>query len=130
MDGFLQAVVLAFAAVTAILVLRHRAGEFAPVLAALACAMLLVFAVSKLRPVLDMLERLETMTGVSSTILAPVFKTALIGILTNIAAGVCADSGEKGVASMVELCGTVMALYLSAPLVSAVLELLGDLLGG
>ncbi len=129
MDDFLRVLVLALAAMTAILALRSRLGEFVPVLAALACAALLTFAVSRLRPVLDLLERLETMTGVGSTILAPVFKTALIGILTSIAAGVCADSGEKSIASMVELCGTVMALYLSAPLVTAVLELLADLLG-
>ena len=42
----------------------------------------------------------------------------------------CGDCGEGGVAKMVELCGTVMALYLSAPLVTAVLELLDGLLGG
>ena len=62
--------------------------------------------------------------------MAPVFKTALIGVLTNVGASICADSGENGIAKVVELCGTIMALYLSTPLISAVLDLLDSLLGG
>ena len=89
-----------------------------------------VFAVTRLGPVLDLLRRLEKLTGVNRAIMAPALKAALVGILTNVAAGVCGDCGEGGVAKMVELCGTVMALYLSAPLVTAVLELLDGLLGG
>ena len=45
-----------------------------------------------------MLERLEELSGVNTAILAPVIKTAVIGILTHICAGVCSDSGENGIA--------------------------------
>jgi stage III sporulation protein AD len=77
-----------------------------------------------------MVSQLEELTGINTAVMSPVFKTAMIGILTNVAAGICADNGESGIARMVEICGTIMALYLSIPLISAVLELLDSLLGG
>ncbi|MCI8525817.1 MAG: stage III sporulation protein AD [Oscillospiraceae bacterium] len=130
MQGFFQVLALAVVAVTAILVLKKHVGEFALVLAVLCAAILCTFAVTTLQPVLEMLERLEALSGVNTAILSPVLKTAMIGILTSVSAGVCADSGESGIAKMVELCGTAMALYLSTPLISAVLDLLDTLLGG
>lgn len=130
MQGFFQVLAIAMVSVTVILILRKHTGELALVMAILCAAALCVFAVSTLRPVMDMLARLEALSGVNTAILSPVFKTAMIGILTNVGAGICADSGESGIARMVELCGTAVALYLSAPLISAVLDLLDALLGG
>ncbi len=130
MDDFIRAIVLTFVGMAAITALRKRAGEFSLLIAAVCIGALCLFAATRLKPVLELLQKLEKLTGVDTAILAPVVKTALIGVLTNIAAGVCADCGEGSVAKMVELCGAVMALYLSAPLISAVLELLDGLLGG
>lgn len=130
MDRFFQVLALVLVAISAILVLRKRAGEFALVMSLLCISAVSFFALTTLQPVLDMLERLEDLSGVNAAILAPVVKTAVIGILTHICAGVCSDSGENGIARVVELCGTVMALYLATPLISAVLDLLDTLLGG
>lgn len=130
MDEFIQIVVLALTAMVAVSALKKRAGEFSLLVTAVCIGALGVFAVTRLGPVLELLRRLEKLTGVNRAILAPAIKAALVGVLTNVAAGVCGDCGEAGVAKMVELCGTVMALYLSTPLVAAVLELLDGLLGG
>lgn len=130
MSTFYQVLAIAMVAVISILVLRKYAGEFALVLALACVCALCLFAMTMIRPVMDMLERLEKMSGVNTAIMAPVFKTAIIGVLTNVGASICTDSGENGIAKMVELCGTIMALYLSTPLISAVLDLLNSLLGG
>lgn len=130
MDEFIQVVILALTAMVAVSALKKRAGEFSLLVTAVCIGALGVFAVTRLEPVLALLRRLEKLTGVNRAIMAPALKAALVGILTNVAAGVCGDCGEGGVAKMVELCGTVMALYLSTPLVTAVLELLDGLLGG
>ena len=130
MDSFFQVLVIALVTVIAILVLRKRVEELALVMTVLCISVLSFFAVTMLQPVLDTVSRLEELSGINTAVMAPVFKTALIGILTNVGAGICSDSGEGGIAKMVELCGTVMALYLSTPLISAVLELLDSLLGG
>ncbi len=130
MEDFIRVIVLALASMAAISALKKRAGEFSLVLSLVCIGALGLYAAMRLKPVLDLLRRLEELTGINSEILAPAVKTALIGVLTNVSAGVCADCGEGSVAKMVELCGSVMALYLSAPLITAVLELLDELLGG
>lgn len=130
MDEFIRIVVLALTAMAAISALKKRAGEFSLLVTAVCIGALGIFAVTRMEPVLELLRRLEKLTGINRAILSPAIKAALVGILTNVASGVCSDCGEGGVARMVELCGTVMALYLSAPLVTAVLELLDGLLGG
>ena len=130
MEQFLKILALALVTVLAILLLRKRTTEFALVLSLVCISALCFYAATTLQPVMDMLERLETLSGVHGAVLAPVVKTALIGILTHICAGICSDAGESGISRMVELCGTAMALYLSTPLITAVLDLLDTLLGG
>ena len=130
MDRFLQTLAAAMAALTAILILKKHNGAFALALSAAGAILLCGFVLETVRPVVSLLRRLEALSGVAPAVLAPVFKAAVIGVLTNIAAGVCADSGETGLGRMVELCGTVMALHLSVPLITAVLDLLDSLLGG
>ncbi len=130
MDGFIQIIVLALASMAAAAALKKRAGEYALLVVAACAGALGIFAAVRLKPVLALLRRLEELSGADSELLAPAFKTALIGVLTSVASGVCGDCGENSVAKLVELCGAVMALYLSTPLITAVLELLDGLLGG
>ena len=55
-------------------------------------------------------------------------KTLGIGVVTRIAADFCRDAREGALAGVVELAGTVLALAAVLPLMSAVLELLTQLL--
>lgn len=130
MTLFGQILAVAIVSVAAILILKKTGGDFAMVVSLVSVCVLCVFALTMLQPVMDMLERLQSLSGLNTAVMAPVFKTALVGILTGVAATICTDSGQNGIAKMVELCGTVMALYLASPLISAVLDLLNRLVGG
>lgn len=130
MEGYLRLIAAAAVATVAAALLKKYGGEFAALLAVGCVCLLGVYAVRTAGPVLALFRELRTASGLSSAVLAPVLKTALIGILTGIASAVCADGGQSGMARAVELCGTVLALSLSAPLVTAVLELLKKLTEG
>lgn len=130
MSAFIQVISVALVTVAAVLALKKGAPELAAVLSIFSIFLLAFYALSFLRPVLDILEQLEELSGINSTVIAPVLKTAIIGILTSLCSGICEDNGENGLSKVVELCGAVMALYLSIPLISAVLDLLNALLGG
>lgn len=130
METFVQVLAVAVTAVIAVSILKKYGGDFASLLALCCVCLLGAFAVKTVQPVLDMLKKLQTLSGLSTAVLAPVLKTALVGILTGIASSVCTDSGQNGMAKAVELCGTVMALCLAVPLISAVLELLESLMEG
>ena len=49
-------------------------------------------------------------------------------VVTNLAAHICKDAGEGGIASTVELAGAICALYASIPVIQAVLILIEELL--
>ena len=55
-------------------------------------------------------------------------KTAGIAIVTRLAADFCKDAKEGGLASAVELGGTALALGAALPLMTAVLDVLSQLL--
>ena len=68
------------------------------------------------------MDTLADTAGLSPAVLAPVIKTAGIAIVTRIAAEVCRDAKESGVASFVETAGAMLALAVSLPLLEAVLR--------
>lgn len=119
-----------FAVVGAVLALTVRKNDqSAGMLLAAAVALgLLTAAVSAMAPVLAFASDLRELTGLSDSVTAPLFKTVAIGMVTHITSSVCQDAGESSVAKAVELCGSMLALYAVIPLMSAVTELIKDLL--
>lgn len=66
--------------------------------------------------------------GLSPQVAGPVVKTAGVAIVTRLSADFCKDAGEGGLASAVELAGTVLALSAVLPLMTAVVETLTGLI--
>lgn len=99
-------------------------------LSLLVCVGILVLGLRFLSPVWVVLEQLKRLSGLSDAVTAPLLKVTGIGILTQVAGGVCADAGETSLTKAVELTGSFLALYAAIPLLSSVLELLEQLLGG
>lgn len=124
--------VAALGAVTAVLclVVREREKTLGLLLSLAGCAVALLAAVQLLAPIFSVAKQLRSLSGLSTAVTAPLFKVTAIGILSRVAAGVCGDAGEKALERAVELSGSILALYAALPLVSAVLELLEDMLGG
>ena len=66
--------------------------------------------------------------GLSPAVLAPVVKTSGIAILTRLAAELCRDAGESGIAAFVETAGAACALCAAVPLLETVLTMVTGLL--
>lgn len=130
MELFLQICGLAILASVVALVLKRANASIGVMVSVGACVLLGLAAVASLEPIVAFFRSLQHLAGLSSSLLAPFMKTVGIGILTQIATAICQDAGQSAVARMVELCGSVLALYLSLPLLTAVLDLLSNLTGG
>ncbi len=76
----------------------------------------------------SVLRRLSDDGGVAAIYVSPVLKCVGIGLVTHLAAQVCRDAQQGGVASAVELCGTLCALYISVPLIESLLATVDKLL--
>ena len=115
------------AALCAVVVKQHARGGRAG-LALAAGALLLGAALGAIEEVRALADELGELIGLSPAVLAPVLKTVGIAILTRIAAELCRDAGEGGIAAAAETAGAAAAVLTALPLLRAVLSTITGLL--
>ncbi|MCI8687807.1 MAG: stage III sporulation protein AD [Lawsonibacter sp.] len=123
---------LAAVGVTAVVlsaVLKKNTPELALLLALAAGLWMLALAAEGLGAAVALMEELADQAGLSEALLEPVVKTVALSILTKLTVEICRSAGEGGVAAFVETAGTALALLAALPLVRAVAQLMGELLG-
>ena len=94
---------------------------------AVVCAIMFI-ALASIRPVIEYASELAGTAGLSGEVFAPLLKALGIAILTRVASELCRDAKELGVAAGVELGGAALILFVSMPLLRAVLYLMNSIL--
>lgn len=112
------------------LLLKKQAPELTLCLCMLLCVLCFLTPLPFFSPVLAFFHRLADMAGLSGAVFAPLFKTAAIGILAQLAGTICRDSGQQALAQAVEICCGFVSFYLALPLLELVLSLLQTMIGG
>lgn len=113
--------------VVMILVLRRQ--ELGVLLAIVVCAMAAIAAVDYLQPVVSLLDSLKNLGGLDGDMITILLKAVGIGLVTEIAVMICIDSGNGSLGKMLQLLGTAVILWMSIPLLQALLELIQEILG-
>lgn len=119
---------LACGAVFCCLVLRQQNRALSALVSLMACTGLLALVVGFFRPVLAVAGELRELAGLDEDTTGPLFQILGISLIVRLAAGICQDAGETAVANTVELVGGLLTFYAGLPLLSAVLELVRELL--
>ncbi len=130
MEYFIQALIIAVIGVVLGSVVKRSHKELALLLSVACCVLIGIFALHLFDPIISFFSRLRVMAGLEQETMAPVLKAVGIGLLTQITSRICADAGESAVASLVELCGSILALYVALPLLEAVLKMVEGMSGG
>lgn len=130
MSDIVKIAATAVAAAICCAVVKKQTPEVAVALALAAGAVILWKVVSSLEYVTDFLSELADTAGLSPAVLAPVIKVIGISIITHTAGELCRDAKEGGLASFLELAGTVTALVVTVPLAQAVLSTVSGLVSG
>ena len=81
-----------------------------------------------LEPVLDFLRELETLGDLQGDMLGILLKAVGIGLVSEIAGLVCTDAGNGSLGKTLQMLGSVVILYLSLPIFTAMLELIREIL--
>lgn len=115
------------AAVCAVVV-RKQAPELAVLLAICAGVLILTWCSGALGTIVGFMNRLVETGGLAPEVISPVVKVTGIALITRLSADFCRDAKEGGLAAAVETAGSAIALTAALPLMSAVLELLEELL--
>lgn len=119
---------LAVTAALCALVIRKQVPELAVALALAAGCLLLGQAMEAVSAVRGLADGLARTARLSSQVWEPLWKTVGVGVVTRLAAAVCRDAGEGGVAAFLETAGAALALLCALPLVEAVFQTLSALL--
>ena len=110
------------------LLLRKYTPELSLAAAIVSGSVIIWFSVNLCAQIVDVLREISLSSGVEEVYIAPVLKCVGIGILSHLSAQTCRDAQQLTIASAVELCAALCALYVSLPLIRSMLSLLERLL--
>lgn len=128
MESILKVAAIAVASVLCMVVVKKQAPEIGVVLGLLAGTIILFLTIPAFRNAKELMEQLADTANISPAVLTPVIKTVGIAIITKLAAEICKDAKEGGVAAFVEMAGAALALVVCIPLIEAVLAMVGEML--
>lgn len=94
------------------------------------CAMVLLLGLTYLEPVVAFVQELEELGNLQPEMVRILLKVAGIGILSEITALLCADSGHASLGQSIKILSAGVIQWLSLPVFQALLDLIGDILGG
>lgn len=128
MDAYLRCAALVLVAVVLAPVLGRQAKDFSVLLTLAVCVLLCGAVAEFLEPVLELLGQLRRLGEVDSQALAILLKAALIGLVGELAALICADAGEQALGKGLQILSAAVTLWLSLPLFQQILTLIEGVL--
>ena len=129
MDTFVKATALALISAVLILIVGKRDKDIAMLLSLAAGCMLCVLALGYLEPVLAFVRRLQILGQLDSELTRVLLKAVGICLLAELAGMICADAGNTALAKVLQIVATGTVLWLSLPLFTALIDLIGNILG-
>ena len=128
MDGFIKAAAVVLIAVIMCLVIAKRDKDLALMLAAVACCMVISGALQYLQPVIEFIEKLQSLSGIDLDFFLILLKSVGISLLAEIASLICTDVGNAALGKSLQIMSTAVILWLSLPLFNALLDLIQKIL--
>lgn len=122
MEKIGQVAAAAVIAALASAVIKKQAPELALALVLCGVTGIFLLTVGLFDPIRQLMDTLAEKAALSPAAVAPVIKTVGIGLMSRLAAELCRDAKESGLAAAVEMAGSVLALWVALPLFEAVLS--------
>lgn len=121
--------IVGFAIISVVLVvlLKEEKKEMALILSICAGVCLLLFAISKMSVVVELLDMLVTKSGMNKEFLIIILKITGIAYIVEFGKNICMDAGQSAIGTKLEIAGKVIILTLSLPLISALINVLTGL---
>ena len=128
MEIYLKAIAAVLITVVLCLALEKQTRELSMLLMIFVCCMIIGVAATYLKPVFALFERLQSIGKLNGEMMRVLLKAVGIGLLAEITAMICSDSGNAALGKAIKLMATGVILCLSVPLFESLLELIGDIL--
>lgn len=126
MMNFYAVVGIGLVAAVFVTVLKPMRGEYAALLVIAAGAIMLLWVIESIGPILDLLRKITMNLQVSSGYLDVVLKALGIAFITRLGVDCCKDAGQGAIGANIELCGRIAILITIIPLFAEVVEIINS----
>ena len=130
MDGRMKAAAGALIAAMLGIILQRQGKEYTFVLVLGVSVMGACLALSYIKPVISFLEELRVVGNLDRDVLKILLKAVGIGLVAEISATICADSGNASLGKMLQLLSAAVILWLSLPIMEQIMDLIVEVLEG
>ena len=124
MDIFLKAVAAVLISTVICLVLSKQGKEFSGLLSILVCCIVIIAAISYLKPVFDLIHRLSDLGQINDQMLRIILKAVGVALLAEVSELVCVDAGNATLGKSLQVLSTAVILWLSIPLLNELIDLI------
>ena len=112
------------------IILQRQGKEYTFVLVLGVSVMGACLALSYIKPVISFLEELRVVGNLDRDVLRILLKAVGIGLVAEISATICADSGNASLGKMLQLLSAAVILWLSLPIMEQIMDLIVEVLEG
>lgn len=128
MEEIIKIVGIGLIALVIAIILKQYRPEYAIYVSIVAGILILVFIMSKITGIINLLKSISDKTYINKQFLTILLKITGIAIITEFAVSICTDAGEKAIASKIEIGSKVIIIAMSIPIISSLLELIIEIL--
>ena len=128
MEEIIKIIGIGIIALVIVIILKQYRPEYAIYISIIAGILILILTIEKLSGIIKLLQSISNKTYINKQFLGILLKITGIAIITEFAVSVCADAGEKAIASKIEIGSKIIIISMSIPIISSLLELIIEIL--
>ncbi|KHO62390.1 stage III sporulation protein AD [Thermoanaerobacter sp. YS13] len=117
-----QIVILGIVVLVILTVLRETNPEMAIILSLVAGVIIFMMILPKLSAIVEVLNTLARKSGLDNIYFMTTLKIIGIAYITEFGVQLCLDANEKNLASKIEIAGKIIIIFLSIPIIVALME--------
>ena len=129
MDVFLKVTAGVLITTIVTITISRHSSDISLLLTMFVCCMVLLVAVTYLKPVIEFMQKLVNVGGIDNEVFNILLKSTGIGLISQIACTICSDSGNQSLGKALQYISSTTILYLSLPLLDRLLQLIEKVLG-
>ncbi len=108
--------------------LKKECPQIAMGISILTSVLILMFILPRFETVFDVLERIDSMLTGESGYVRLILKIVAVGYISSFGAKICEDFGESSIGHKIELGGKIIIIIISLPVITGLLDMLGELM--
>lgn len=128
MEIFFKATACVFLSLILCIILNRQGKDFSLLLSVTVCVIVAGIAIRFLTPLIELLQRIQSIGKINSEMLTIMLKVTGIGIVAEISLLLCNDVGNSALGKTLQFLASALILWLSIPLFTTLIELMESVL--